>query len=186
MSAPKALHYTDDQDSNELLASDPMALIVGLVLYQQVPIEKAFSGPLELQRRLGGPYDAATIAAIPVEQLEAVFRERPALHRFPANMAKRVHAVATYLVDTYEGDPTKLYNDVDSADDVIERLEKLPGFGEYKARVYFGVLSERFDVRPDGWEDHVPDWPSIVDITTPDDLPDLKARKKAWKEASKG
>ncbi len=161
-----------------------MALIVGLVLYQQVPIEKAFGGPAELRSRLGSAYDAASLAAMPLEELEEVFRRRPALHRFPANMAKRVHAVATYLVDTYDGDPAKLWRDAETAADVVARIEKLPGFGEYKARVYFGVLSERFGVRPDGWEQYLPDWPSIVDIRDPADLPDLKARKKAWKESS--
>lgn len=186
MATPKALYYTEDAASNELLADDPMALIVGLVLYQQVPIEKAFSGPMELQKRLGGPYDAATLAATPSDDLEAIFRQQPALHRFPANMAKRTHAVATYLVDTYDGDPTRLYAGAESAKEVVKRIQKMPGFGEYKARVYFGVLAERYGVRPDGWEEYVPDWPSIVDITKPDDLPDLKARKKAWKEASKG
>jgi uncharacterized HhH-GPD family protein len=178
---PTELHYTADADANRLLAEDPLALLIGLVLYQQVPIEKAFSGPLVLRERLGGTLDAAEIAAMSPEALDEAFRERPALHRFPGNMAKRTHAVCAYLVDEYGGDVTALWRDIDDADELMKRLQSLPGFGEYKARVYLGVLAERFDVRPDGWQRHLPDWPSIVDITRPEDLAEVKDRKKAWK-----
>ncbi len=181
-----ALHYTDDPAANELLAEDPTALLIGLVLYQQVPIEKAFSGPGVLQQRLGGTLDVAAIAAMDPDDLDAVFRERPALHRFPGNMAKRTQAVCTHIVEEYGGDVTALWSGITDADELMKRLQGLPGFGEYKARVYFGVLAERFDVRPEGWERHLPDWPSIVDIRQPSDLPELKERKKAWKEAGGG
>lgn len=186
MPAPKTLPYTEDNAANALLAKNPTALLIGLVLYQQVPIEKAFSGPAELERRIGKPLQATTIAAMDPGELEAAFREKPALHRFPAAMAKRVYAMCETLVDEFGGDPTKLWKGAGTADEVIARMTSLPGFGDYKARVYFGVLAERFGVRPDGWEEYLPDWPSIVDIEKSEDLADLKARKKAWKAASGG
>lgn len=175
------LPYTDDPAANELLATDPFALLVGLVLYQQVPVEKAFMGPLVLEERLGGKLDANSIAAMSPESLEIVFKERPALHRFPGNMAKRTHAVAVYVTEHLEGDPERLWRGVDDADVLMGRLIDLPGFGEYKARVYFGVLANRFDVRPRGWEAHMPDWPSIADVAQPGDIAEMKLRKKAWK-----
>lgn len=186
MPAPKTLHFTEEAEANELLAANPVALLVGLVLYQQVPIEKAFMGPAELERRIGRPLTADLIAGMDPEALEEAFRQKPALHRFPASMAKRVQAMCGTLVDDFGGDAAAMWQDVGTAKEVLKNIMTLPGFGEYKARVYFGVLSQRFGVRPEGWENYLPDWPSIVDITKAEDLPDLKARKKAWKEASKG
>ena len=186
MAVPSQLYFTDRDDANELLASDPTALLIGVVLYQQVPTEKAFTGPLILQERLGGTLDLTAIAAMDPTALEDIFREKPALHRFPAAMAKKVQAVAQYVVDEYDADVTLLWADVDTAADVVARIQSIPGFGEYKARVYFGVLAERFEVRPDGWQDLVPDWPSIADITTPNDLLELKTRKREWKESGGG
>jgi uncharacterized HhH-GPD family protein len=186
MAVPSQLYFTDRGDANELLASDPTALLIGIVLYQQVPTEKAFAGPLALQERLGGDLDLAAIAAMDPASLEDVFREKPALHRFPAAMAKKVQAVAQYVVDECDADVTRLWTDVDTAAEVVARMESMPGFGEYKARVYFGVLAERFEVRPEGWQDLVPDWPSIADIATPNDLLELKTRKRAWKESGGG
>lgn len=180
---PSELHYTDREDANRLIAGEPVALLIGIVLYQQVPTEKAFVGPLLLQERLGGTLDASAIATMDPDALEEIFRQKPALHRFPASMAKKVQAVCTHLVDHHNGDVTELWTDADTAQEVVKRLQAMPGFGEYKARVYFGVLAERFGVRPDGWESFVPDWPSIADIVVPQDLADLKLRKKAWKES---
>lgn len=185
MSEPSALHYTQDAEANKLLAEDPLALLIGLVLYQQVPVEKAFAGPLELQRRLGSRLDASLIAGLDPEVLEMQFRQRPALHRFPANMAKRTQAVCAYLLEHHGGDPTALWTDVESARDLLKRVKALPGFGDYKARVYVGVLAKRFAITPKGWEEALPNWPSIADVAAPGDLADLKARKKAWKDRSK-
>lgn len=183
MANPTVLYFTEDDGANSLLAQDPAALLVGIVLYQQVSTEKAFAGPLVLQSRLREKLDVAKIAAMDPEALEEVFRTKPALHRFPASMAKKVQAVSQHLVDVHGGDVTALWSGVDSAAEVVERLMAIPGFGEYKARIYFGVLAQRFGVQPVGWEEFMPDWPSIVDITTPEDLPELKARKKVWKES---
>ena len=177
------IYYTTAPEANELLSDDPYALIVGLAIYQQIPTEKAFAGPYVLKDRLGGTLDAATVAGMPPEELEAVFRETPAIHRFPTNMAKRVQAVSQYLVDEYEGDASAVWADVKTADELMARLEAIPGFGEYKARLTVGVLATQYGVKPRGYTKLMPDWPSVVDIKKPEDLAELKVRKKAWKES---
>ena len=178
------LPYTDDPSANALLADDPFALLVGIVLYQQVPIETAFVGPSRLNDRLDG-LDPRSIAHMDPEELEAAFKEKPAVHRFPGNMAKRVQAVAAFVTSEYDGDTSAIWVDVDSATDLMRRLEAMPGFGDYKARIYLGVLARRFDVKPDGWEEYLPDWPNLSEIESPDDRVDLKERKKVWKAAQK-
>ena len=126
-----AVSFTYDAEANELLAENAMALLVGLTLYQQVPVERAFSAPLELERRLGAPLTARLLSETDADRLEAVFREKPALHRFPANMAKRTAAVADHVVEEYDGDPTAIWADAATADEVLDRLRGLPGFGDY-------------------------------------------------------
>ena len=178
------LPYTDDPAANALLADDPFALLIGIVLYQQVPIETAFAGPSRMRNRIGG-LDPQLIAEMDPEALEAAFKEKPAVHRFPGNMAKRVQAVAAHIATEYDGDTAAIWSDVDNADDLMRRLKGLPGFGEYKARIYLAVLAQRFAVRPDGWEAYLPDWPNISEIDAPAARADLKERKKAWKAAQK-
>lgn len=177
------IYFTTDANANTLLGDDAYALVVGLTLYQQIPTEKAFMGPHVLKERLGGTLDAASVAAMRPEELEAVFRKVPAIHRFPANMAKRVQAVSQYLVDEYGGDAAAIWAGVGSADVLVKRLEAIPGFGEYKARLTIGVLAKNYGVKPRGYTKYLPDWPSIVDIKNPEDLTALKSRKKAWKAA---
>jgi uncharacterized HhH-GPD family protein len=177
------IYFTTNPEANALLGDDPFALIVGLTLYQQIPTEKAFAGPFALRERLGGTLDAVSLADMDSEDLEAVFREQPAIHRFPANMAKRTQAVANYIVDEYGGDTTGIWRGVGSADRLVRRLEAIPGFGEYKARLTIGVLAKHYGIKPRGYTKYLPDWPSIVDIKTPEDLNELKVRKKAWKAA---
>ncbi len=186
MPTPDRLPFTPDPHAQELLASNPTALLIGIVLYQQIPVEKAFDGPARLAERLDRELDAGDIAAMDPADLEDVFRRRPALHRFPANMAKRTQAVCRHVADTCSGDPVRLWADAATADDVISTLVAIPGFGDYKARVYFGVLAKWFGVRPDGWEAVVPDWPTITDVDTIADLEELKVRKKAWKASGGG
>lgn len=178
------LPYTDDPSMNSYLAEDPFALLVGIVLYQQVPIETAFAGPSRLHDRLGG-LDPKGIAAMDPELLEATFREKPAIHRFPGNMAKRVQAVAAFVASEYDGDTSAVWAEVDSADELMRRLKAVPGFGDYKARIYLAVLARRFGVKPDGWERYLPDWPNISEIDSPEDRSDLRERKRAWKAAQK-
>lgn len=180
----ETLPYTDDPVANALLADDPFALVIGIVLYQQVPIETAFTGPSRLQDRIGA-LDPRLIAEMNPEALERAFREKPAVHRFPGNMAKRVQAVAAYVAAEYDGDTSAIWADVDGADELIRRFKKLPGFGDYKARIYLAVLAQRLGVRPDGWETYLPDWPNISEIEVPADRLELKERKKAWKAAQK-
>lgn len=175
------IHFTDASDSNQLLADNHFALVVGMTLYQQVPVEKAFAGPAVIRERLGTPLDAPTIASTNLETLEAAFREKPAVHRFPANMAKRVHAVAVYLVDTYDGDVTGLWDGVGSGTELLDRIQQMPGFGEYKAKVYAAVLARQFGITPDGWEDDLPDWPNISEVNSEGDRAEMKERKKVWK-----
>lgn len=177
------IYFTHDPEANALIAADPFALLIGLAIYQQVPTEKAFEGPFVLKQRLGGELDAKAIAGMDPDELETVFRERPAIHRFPANMAKRVQAVSQYVVDETGGNAAALWNNAATADELRDNLMAVPGFGEYKARVAIGVLANQFDVRPPGYEALVPNWPSVADIEKPGDLEDLKLRKKAWKES---
>lgn len=153
--------------------------------HQQIPTEKAFHSPHVLRQRLGRDLDATDIAAMDPEQLEQLFKEKPALHRFPGAMAKRVQGVCAHLTEEYDGAVPALWSGVTTADELMARITAIPGFGEYKARIYVGVLGRRFGVRPSGWEEYVPTWPSIADIESREDLDDLKARKKAWKESQK-
>lgn len=185
MSIPNALHLTNEPEANEFIAANELGLLIGLVLHQQIPTEKAFHSPLILQQRIGSGLDAGAIAAMDPEQLEALFKEKPALHRFPGSMAKRVQAVCEHIVETYDGAVSGIWVGVADADELMKRMLAMPGFGEYKARIYLGVLAKRFGVQPDGWEQHLPTWPSIVDINSLDDLGELKARKKAWKDSQK-
>lgn len=183
MNPPAELCLSNDPEANAFIASDPLGLLVGLVLHQQIPTEKAFHSPLVLRDRLGRDLDAAEIASMDIETLEAVFKEKPALHRFPGSMAKRVQAVCDHITDNYEGSVANVWAGVATADQLMDRLLAIPGFGEYKARIYLGVLAKRFGVKPKGYTKHLPSWPSIVDVASLNDLADLKARKKAWKES---
>lgn len=183
MNQPAELHLTNEPAANAFIASDALGLLIGLVLHQQIPTEKAFHSPLVLRDRLGRELDAGEIAAMDIGALEAVFKEKPALHRFPGSMAKRVQAVCDHIATNYDGEVSGLWTEVKTADALMERLLGLPGFGEYKARIYLGVLAKRFGIKPTGYTKHLPTWPSIVDVATLDDLDSLKARKKAWKES---
>jgi uncharacterized HhH-GPD family protein len=175
------LHFTDAPDANAVLADNHFALLVGMTLYQQVPVEKAFAGPAVLAGRIDVPLEAKAIAAIDPDVLERAFTEKPALHRFPSNMARRVQAVASYITDTYGGDVTALWRDAASADELLARIEGIPGFGEYKARVYAAVLARQFGIAPSGWEAHLPDWPNISEVDSEASRAEMKERKKAWK-----
>ncbi len=177
------IHFTEAPDANTLLAGNHFALLVGMTLYQQIPVEKAFAGPYDLEQRLGEPLDAQMIASMDPEKLEAVFRDKPALHRFPANMAKRTQAVANFIVEQYGGDPTGLWDGVETHTELIKRIKAMPGFGDYKARVYAAVLARQFDVKPDGWDATLPEWPNISEVDSAEARTDMKARKKVWKAA---
>ena len=139
---PDRLYFTESDEANELIAQDPMALLIGFALDQQVSVQKAFSGPLALRERLGA-LDAATVAGA---DLEPVFRERPAIHRFPGAMAQRVHDLAVYVRDTYDGDAARVWTDAADGAQLRANLEALPGFGEMKVKALGSVLAKRFGV----------------------------------------
>ena len=175
---PEALHFTGNADADALIAADPLALVVGFVLDQQVPVPTAFIGPLKLKQRLGG-LDAAEIAGMDPERLDAIFRERPAVHRFPGNMARRVQELCALVAEDYDGDAARIWNDAVDSDDLRRRLEALPGFGEMKVKALASVLSKRF-----GFEKAaplVPSHPTLGDVDSPAALAEYQAAKKAYK-----
>jgi uncharacterized HhH-GPD family protein len=174
---PDRLHFTDSDEANELIASDPLALLVGFALDQQVTVQKAFSGPLALRERLGA-FDAATLADA---DLEPVFRERPAIHRFPGAMATRVHDLAVHVRDEYGGDAARIWTDAADADELRAHLEALPGFGEMKVKSLGAVLARRFGVA--AAEPLVPAHPTLGDVDSPEALASYQAGKRAHKAA---
>jgi uncharacterized HhH-GPD family protein len=179
--ADDRLHFTDDDEANALIAQDPMALLVGFVLDQQVTVQKAFAGPLALRERLGA-LDAATVAEA---DLEPVFREKPAIHRFPGNMAKRVHDLAVHVRDTYDGDAARVWTDAADAGELRANIAALPGFGEMKIKALGAVLAKRLDVAIA--QDLVPWHPTLGDVDSAQALADYQAAKRVHKaEWSKG
>jgi uncharacterized HhH-GPD family protein len=172
---PDRLHFTESDEANELIAADPMALLVGFVLDQQVTVQKAFSGPLEIRERLGS-LDAATLADA---DLETVFRQRPAIHRFPGSMAKRVHELAVHVRDRYDGEAGRVWGDAADADELRASLEALPGFGEMKVKALGSVLATRFGVA--AAQELVPWHPTLGDVDSAQALADYQAAKKVHK-----
>jgi uncharacterized HhH-GPD family protein len=172
---PDRLHFTDSDESNALIASDPMALLVGFVLDQQVTVQKAFAGPLALRERLGA-LDADTLAAA---DLEAVFRVKPAIHRFPGSMAQRVHDLAVHIRDRYDGDAARVWTDAADADALRANLAALPGFGAMKIKALGAVLAKRFGVAAAA--DLVPPHPTLGDVDSPQALAEYQAAKRIHK-----
>jgi uncharacterized HhH-GPD family protein len=173
---PEQLHFTDSDEANRLIATDPMALLVGFVLDQQITVQKAFAGPLDLKERLGS-IDAKTLAEA---DLEPVFRQRPAIHRFPGSMAKRVHDLAVYVRDTYDGDAARAWTDASNADELRANLAALPGFGEMKIKAFGSVLAKRFGV--EAAEELVPWHPTLGDVDSRQALADYQAAKREHKK----
>jgi len=172
---PDSLHFTDSDEANALIASDPMALLTGFALDQQVSVQKAFMGPLVLRERLG-TLDASAVADA---DLEALFRERPAIHRFPGAMAGRVHELAVHVRDNYDGDASRIWLDAADGADLRARIAALPGFGEMKVKALGAVLSKRFGV---GAADELVPWhPTLGDVDSPQALLDYQAGKREHK-----
>ena len=172
---PDRLYFTDSDEANALIASDPMALLIGFALDQQVPVQKAFSGPLALKQRLGA-IDAATLADA---DLETVFRHKPAIHRFPGAMAGRVHDLAVHVRDEYDGDAARVWTDAANADELCANLEALPGFGEMKVKSLGAVLAQRFGVAAAA--ELVPWHPTLGDVDSMQALADYQAAKRLHK-----
>src|SRR5918999_2829450 len=170
------LHFTGDDAADRLLVDDPMALLIGFALDQQVPVQKAFSGPLELKRR-AGTLEARKLARMDPERLADAFRERPALHRYPAAMAERVQALARHVVEVYGGDAGRVWTDAADGADLAKRISALPGFGEMKVRGLTAVLAKRLGVRPAGIEDVLAPYPTLGDVDSAEALADYQAKK---------
>ena len=182
---PRALPFTPDADANRLLAAEPLAVMIGMLLDQQVPMEWAFRAPATLKARLGGRLDARHIAAMDVAELEEVFREKPALHRFPGSMAKRTHALCAHLVEHHGGKADAVWKGVKTGDELLARVRALPGFGADKARIFVGLLGKRLGVQPAGWEAAAADWPSIADVDSFERVLEIREQKRAMKAAKK-
>jgi uncharacterized HhH-GPD family protein len=180
------LTLTSDPDADALLSQNGFALLVGMLLDQQISMELAFVGPHRLEQRIDGPLTPETIAAMDLDDLEQCFREKPALHRYPGSMAKRVHALASYLVDEYDGEAARVWQDVRTATELKRRLGDLPGYGDQKVRIFVALLAKQCGVAPDGWEAVAGDYAkeghrSIADVTGPGSL----AKVREWKQAQK-
>jgi len=177
---PDRLPFTGNDDADRLLAADPLALLIGFALDQQVTVQKAFSGPFVLRERIG-TLDAATIATMDPEALDIAFRTPPALHRFPGNMAARVRDLCAAIADGYDGDASRLWTEAADASDLRARLLALPGIGEMKAGTIVALLGKQFGVRPAGWEDVIPDHPTLGDVDSAEALAEYQAGKRARK-----
>jgi uncharacterized HhH-GPD family protein len=172
---PDRLYFTDSEEANALIASDPMALLIGFVLDQQVTVQKAFAGPLVLRERLGS-LDASALAAA---DLEPLFREKPAIHRFPGSMAQRVHELAVYVGDRYDGDAARVWTDAADAHELRANLAALPGFGEMKVKSLGAVLANRYDIATA--VELAPGHPTLGDVDSPQALAEYQAAKRVHK-----
>lgn len=177
--------FTGDPEADLLLTDNPFALLTGMLLDQQVPMEWAFRGPLELRSRLGD-LDATTLAAMDPDAVVAAFVAKPALHRYPASMAKRVHALAAFVGERYGGDTDKIWSGVDDPKQLLARLQELPGYGPQKAKIFLAILGKRLGVAPDGWETVAGDYGlpghrSIADVDGPGAIKKVRSYKQAMK-----
>ena len=177
---PDRLHYTGVDEADELLAREPFALLVGFALDQQVPVQTAFSGPLKLKQRLG-TLEPGKIAATDPGRLQEVFREKPAIHRFPGNMAKRVQDLAVVVVEDYGGDAERVWSEAEDGADLRRRIGELPGFGEMKIKALGAVLAKRFGV--EAAQELAPGHPhpTLGDVDSAEALEDYQAKKRAYK-----
>ena len=180
-----------DKDANELLTRNPLALLIAMLLDQQVSLERAFSAPQDLVRRLGHEPTAEELATFNPEELAAVFSQRPALHRFPKAMAARVQELARLIVAEYDGDPAAVWLTASSGAELLKRMSALPGFGEQKAKIFVALLGKQLGVRPAGWREAAGVFGdagsclSVADISDADSLARVRSHKKEMKDAAK-
>jgi uncharacterized HhH-GPD family protein len=185
------LHLSGDPDADAVLSASPLALVIGMVLDQQIPLEWAFRGPAEIQRRLGRSLDAADLAGEDLNSLEAIFREKPAIHRYPGSMAKRVQQLCIHVVDEYTGDAARIWTKATDGPDLLKRVAALPGFGEQKARIFVALLGKQLGVRADGWQKASDPYGapgthrSVADIVDAESLQLVRETKQAMKKAAK-
>ncbi len=186
MARPEALLFTDDDAANRLLASEPFALLVGMLLDQQVPMEWAFHSPYSLKQRLGGRLDESEVADMDPDELVDVFSQKPPLHRYPRSMAGRTQQLAQALVERFDGQAERVWASAKEGRELFANLKALPGFGEQKARIFVALLAKRLGVTPPGWEEVAggygqPGWFSVADIDGPESLQRVREHKKAVK-----
>ncbi|MDQ3782424.1 MAG: DNA repair protein [Actinomycetota bacterium] len=178
------LHFTGDDEADRLLVSQPMALLIGFALDQQVPVQWAFSGPKVLQERLG-TIDPKHLAAMDPDELEAAAKGPPAIHRYPSAMAKRVQQLAAHITDTYDGDARRLWAEAGDGQNLKRRIAALPGFGDMKVASLLAVLGKQLEVRPAGMDEVLPAHPTLGDVDSPQALADYQATKRAAKAAKR-
>jgi uncharacterized HhH-GPD family protein len=176
--APERLYFTGNDEADELIAREPIALLIGFALDQQVTVPTAFQGPLKLKQRLGS-LDAGEIARMDPGQLESAFREKPAVHRFPGSMAKRVQELAAVVDDEYDGDASRLWTEARDGGELRRRIESLPGFGQMKVKALGAVLAKRFGV--EAAQELVPSHPTLGDVDSPEALERYQAMKREYK-----
>ncbi|MFF1487864.1 HhH-GPD-type base excision DNA repair protein [Streptomyces sp. NPDC058319] len=186
------LHLAQDPDADALLGRSPLAALIGMLLDQQIPMEWAFKGPETIARRMGtDDLDAHEIVAFDPETFGRLLSDKPAVHRYPGSMAKRIQQLCQYLVEHYDGDPEALWRDVDSGPELLRRLEALPGFGKQKAQIFLALLGKQLGVRPEGWREaagpygEAESFRSVADITGPESLAKVRAHKQEIKAAAK-
>lgn len=186
-----ALYLSGDTEADDLLTNDPFALLIGMVLDQQIPLERAFAAPLTLRTRLKGKLDPKTVAKMDTEKLVAIFCETPALHRFPAAMAERVQRAAQIVVDEYKGDASKIWSTAADGSELMKNLKAIPGFGPQKAQIFAALLAKRLGIRPTGWEKvtgpygKAKTFMSIADIDGPAARERVREHKREMKAAAK-
>lgn len=187
----RSLYLTGDPDADALLAADGNALLLGMTLDQQIPMEKAFAGPKVIADRMGGELSVPKIAATPVEEFAAMCAVPPAVHRFPGSMGGRVHQVCQALVADYDGDAENLWGSVDSGAQLRKRIAALPGFGEQKSKIFVALLGKQYQVTPSGWREAAGSYGdegvflSVADVVDQESLAKVRAAKKAAKAAAK-
>ncbi len=186
------LHLAQDPDADALLGRSPLAALIGMLLDQQIPMEWAFKGPATIARRMGTQdLNAHEIVAFEPETFARLLSDKPAVHRYPGSMAKRIQQLCRYLVEHYDGDPEAIWRDVGSGPELLRRLEDLPGFGKQKAQIFLALLGKQLGVRPEGWREAAgaygePDsYRSVADITGPESLARVRAFKQETKAAAK-
>jgi uncharacterized HhH-GPD family protein len=189
--AAQSLFLSGDPDADALLADDPLALVIGMVLDQQIPLERAFKSPFDLKERLGGRLDAAAIAVMDPDRLAGVFADKPALHRFPSSMAGRVQQVCRVVTEQYGGDAAGIWTSAADGKELMANLTDLPGFGAQKARIFVALLGKQLGVHPSGWRDvstpfgDAGSFLSIADIDSPEALTKVRKHKQQMKAAAK-
>ncbi|HVF32659.1 MAG TPA: HhH-GPD-type base excision DNA repair protein [Acidimicrobiales bacterium] len=191
MSSPPKLPFSGMEDADRFLETDPLALLIGMVLDQQIPLEKAFRSPFVLKERMGGSLSAEAIAQVDTDELITRFATPPALHRFPASMAKRVQETCRHLVEEYDGDASAVWRTAADGHELLRRMKAMPGFGDQKAKIFVALLGKRLGAAPDGWAEAAGEYGepgsfrSVADIDGPQALKQVRAHKQSMKAAAK-